>query len=142
MDRMRVGELVGGRYRLGAPLGRGAMGQVFRATDERLRREVAVKAVDLTSTTDRSVAERFHREAIATAQLNHPNIVTIFDAGSDGQTAWLVMELLSGRPVSQVLREEGCNVLDKFDDSEYGKFGWVVDPEGNKVELWEPPPGQ
>jgi len=40
------------------------------------------------------------------------------------------------------LREEGCNVLDKFDDSEYGKFGWVIDPEGNKVELWEPPAGQ
>lgn len=42
----------------------------------------------------------------------------------------------------QALREEGCNVLDKVDDSEYGKFGWVVDPEGNKVELWQPPPGQ
>ena len=39
------------------------------------------------------------------------------------------------------LREEGCNVLDKVDDSEYGKFGWVIDPEGNKVELWEPPAG-
>jgi predicted enzyme related to lactoylglutathione lyase len=39
------------------------------------------------------------------------------------------------------LRTEGCNVLDKTDDSEYGKFGWVIDPEGNKVELWEPPPG-
>jgi predicted enzyme related to lactoylglutathione lyase len=37
-----------------------------------------------------------------------------------------------------VLREEGCNVLDKVDDSEYGKFGWVIDPEGNKVELWQP----
>jgi predicted enzyme related to lactoylglutathione lyase len=42
----------------------------------------------------------------------------------------------------KVLREEGCNVLDKFDDSEYGKFGWVIDPEGNKVELWQPPVGQ
>jgi len=42
----------------------------------------------------------------------------------------------------QALRDEGCNVLDKTDDSEYGKFGWVTDPEGNKVELWEPPPGQ
>ncbi|HEU4510017.1 MAG TPA: VOC family protein [Pyrinomonadaceae bacterium] len=42
----------------------------------------------------------------------------------------------------KVLREEGCNVLDKFDDSEYGKFGWVIDPEGNKIELWEPPAGQ
>ena len=40
------------------------------------------------------------------------------------------------------LRREGCEVLDKVDDSEYGKFGWVVDPEGNKVELWEPPAGQ
>ena len=40
------------------------------------------------------------------------------------------------------LREEGCNVIDKTDDSEYGKFGWVMDPEGNKVELWQPPAGQ
>lgn len=42
----------------------------------------------------------------------------------------------------QTLRDEGCNVLEKTDDSEYGKFGWVIDPEGNKVELWQPPPGQ
>jgi len=40
------------------------------------------------------------------------------------------------------LRAEGCNVLDKVDESEYGKFGWVMDPEDNKVELWEPPAGQ
>ena len=42
----------------------------------------------------------------------------------------------------EALRAEGCNVMEKTDDSEYGKFGWVVDPEGNKIELWEPPPGQ
>jgi predicted enzyme related to lactoylglutathione lyase len=42
----------------------------------------------------------------------------------------------------QALRDEGCNVLDKIDDSEYGKFAWVIDPEGNKVELWQPPAGQ
>ena len=42
----------------------------------------------------------------------------------------------------QALREEGCNVLEKVDDSEYGKFAWVIDPEGNKVELWQPPAGQ
>ncbi|MBK1615644.1 glyoxalase [Rubrivivax gelatinosus] len=42
----------------------------------------------------------------------------------------------------QALRDEGCQVLEKTDDSEYGKFGWVIDPEGNKVELWQPPPGQ
>ncbi len=40
------------------------------------------------------------------------------------------------------LRSEGCNVLDEVQDSEYGKFGWAIDPEGNKVELWEPPAGQ
>jgi predicted enzyme related to lactoylglutathione lyase len=42
----------------------------------------------------------------------------------------------------KALRDEGCDVLDKTDDSEYGKFGWVMDPEGNKVELWQPPEGQ
>ena len=42
----------------------------------------------------------------------------------------------------QALRAEGCHVLDKTDDSDFGKFGWVMDPEGNKVELWQPPPGQ
>lgn len=41
-----------------------------------------------------------------------------------------------------LLRAEGCHVLEKIDESEYGKFGWVIDPEGNKVELWQPPPGQ
>jgi predicted enzyme related to lactoylglutathione lyase len=40
------------------------------------------------------------------------------------------------------LKAEGCNVLDKIDESEYGKFAWVMDPDGNKVELWEPPAGQ
>jgi predicted enzyme related to lactoylglutathione lyase len=42
----------------------------------------------------------------------------------------------------KALRAEGCNVLEKIDESEYGKFAWVIDPDGNKVELWEPPAGQ
>jgi predicted enzyme related to lactoylglutathione lyase len=46
------------------------------------------------------------------------------------------------RALLEALRHEGCNVLDKTDESEYGKFGWVMDPEGNKVELWQPPEGQ
>jgi predicted enzyme related to lactoylglutathione lyase len=44
--------------------------------------------------------------------------------------------------LAKLLREEGCNVLEKIEDTEYGKFAWVIDPEGNKVELWEPPAGQ
>ena len=46
------------------------------------------------------------------------------------------------RALVDVLRTEGCTVLDKVDESEYGKFAWVIDPDGNKVELWEPPAGQ
>ena len=46
------------------------------------------------------------------------------------------------RLLAKVLQEEGCNVLDKIDESEYGVFAWVIDPEGNKVELWQPPAGQ
>ncbi len=42
----------------------------------------------------------------------------------------------------KVLKEEGCHVLDKIEESDFGKFAWVIDPEGNKVELWQPPPGQ
>ena len=42
----------------------------------------------------------------------------------------------------KALKEEGCNVLEKIDESEYGKFAWVIDPEGNKVELWQPPDGE
>ncbi len=46
------------------------------------------------------------------------------------------------RALLDALKDEGCEVLDRFDESEYGRFGWVIDPEGNKVELWEPPAGQ
>jgi predicted enzyme related to lactoylglutathione lyase len=46
------------------------------------------------------------------------------------------------RALLEALKEEGCSVLDETDESEYGRFGWVIDPEGNKVELWEPPAGQ
>ncbi len=43
------------------------------------------------------------------------------------------------RALLDVLKQEGCNVIDKLEDTEFGKFGWVIDPEGNKVELWQPP---
>ena len=69
---------------------------------------------------------------------------SIFSAESDSfagsyMVNYRVADLVA---LLKALREEGCNVLDKFDESEYGKFGWVVDPEGNKVELWEPPAGK
>jgi catechol 2,3-dioxygenase-like lactoylglutathione lyase family enzyme len=71
----------------------------------------------------------------------------LFDAGSNyfepGRAPFMVnyrVEKL--RPLLQALRAEGCQVEDKVDESEFGVFGWVIDPDGNKVELWEPPDGQ
>ncbi len=60
-----------------------------------------------------------------------------------GKPAFMVTYRVADLPaLLAALRTEGCAVADKMDESEYGKFGWVVDPEGNKVELWEPPEGQ
>jgi predicted enzyme related to lactoylglutathione lyase len=74
-------------------------------------------------------------------------IWSIFPAGSESfapSTASFMVNyrVEDVRALLETLREEGCNVLDKVDDSGYGTFGWVIDPEGNKVELWEPPAGQ
>ena len=85
-----------GRYVLEAPIGRGGMGEVWRGTDPVLGRQVAVKTIDLRSLPDESGAARFEREARATAGLSHPNVVTVHDSGVEGDTAYIVMELLPG----------------------------------------------
>jgi len=65
------------------------------------------------------------------------------DLGAKGKPPFMINYRVADlAALLQALRDEGCNVLDKTDDSEYGKFGWVIDPEGNKVELWEPPAAQ
>lgn len=99
--------ILGGRYRLGDPLGRGGMSVVWRAYDESLGRHVAVKAVDLTGPDRDAAATRFEREARATARLNHPNIITLYDYGVDGDTAYIAMELLTGPTLAERIREEG-----------------------------------
>lgn len=101
------GRLLGGRYRLGAPLGRGGMAVVWRAQDELLGREVAIKTLDLTGPESDNAGQRFNREARATAMLNHPNIVTVFDTGVEDNTAYLVMELLPGPTLAEQVRDSG-----------------------------------
>jgi len=65
------------------------------------------------------------------------------DQFAPGQAAFMINYRVEDlHALVKALREEGCNVLDKIDESEYGKFAWVIDPEGNKVELWQPPAGQ
>ncbi|HEY1090366.1 MAG TPA: VOC family protein [Burkholderiaceae bacterium] len=73
---------------------------------------------------------------------------TIWSVGSGGNFAPSTSTFMINYRVAdlaalmQVLRDEGCQVLEMSDDPDYGKFGWVIDPEGNKIELWEPPAGQ
>ena len=93
------------RYVLGAQIGAGGMGQVWRATDPVLGRDVAIKTIDLTSVSDPSAAARFEREARVTAGMSHPNVVTVHDSGVEGDTAYLVMELLPGPSLSERLSE-------------------------------------
>lgn len=99
--------VVAGRYRLVDRIGSGGMGEVWRARDERLERDVAVKLIDLASNPDPLAEARFRREGVAAAGLSHPNVVTVYDAGMDGQIAFLVMELLRGQTLSAVIRERG-----------------------------------
>ena len=97
-----------GRYRIVAELGRGAMGAVFRAVDPLIEREVAIKTLleDLPAEILAEVRERFLREARSAGRLNHPNIVTIFDVGEDRGVAYIAMELLEGRSLQQIMRNQ------------------------------------
>lgn len=93
--------LIGGRYRLERRLGAGGMGEVWSATDTRLARPVALKILRSSLAADPAVRLRFESEARSAARLHHPNVVAVFDAGTDagdGETAqlWLVMERLPG----------------------------------------------
>ncbi|MCK6212265.1 protein kinase [Georgenia sp. EYE_87] len=93
-----------GRYELTRLIGRGGMAEVWEARDTRLGRRVAVKTVNLAAAHDARVGERLQREAVAIASLRHPDIVTVHDAGVEGDTAYLVMELIEGRDLAEVLR--------------------------------------
>lgn len=108
---MHSGALIAGRYRLLDPIGSGSMGHVWHAQDERLHREVAVKIVDLAQASETVTVERFNSEVVAIARLNHPNVVTTFDAGVEDQLAYLVMELLHGESLAERLRRGPLPIL-------------------------------
>ena len=85
-----------GRYEIRGPLGAGGMGEVFRAWDGVLDREVAIKVLPEEVATDPARRARFEREAKAVARLSHPNILSIHDFGHEGEIAFAVTELLQG----------------------------------------------
>ncbi|BFV60533.1 hypothetical protein KCMC57_up56370 [Kitasatospora sp. CMC57] len=106
------GTVLGGRYALTERIGGGGMGDVWRADDQVLERQVAVKVLHTALMEDEQFAERFRREARLLAALSHPGIVDVHDYGErtdgpDDQGAYIVMELIDGRPLHVVLEEDG-----------------------------------
>ncbi len=97
-----VGQLVG-HYRIQEKIGAGGMGEVFRARDERLGRDVALKLIRQASSHNPDHLRRFEQEARAAAALSHPNILAIYDVGFEGETPYIVSELLQGKTLRQSL---------------------------------------
>jgi serine/threonine protein kinase len=106
-----TGRVIAGRYRLEAPIGRGAMGVVWRARDQLLDRDVAIKEVQIADTLtedERATAyQRTLREAKTAARLNHPAVVTVYDVAEDGGRPWIVMQLVHAQSLDQVLATSG-----------------------------------
>jgi eukaryotic-like serine/threonine-protein kinase len=101
------GRILDGRYQLGSLLGAGGMAQVYLASDRVLERPVAVKVLSPPYAQDPVFVERFRREARAAARLSHPNIVAVFDSGSDADQHFLVMEYVAGESLAQLLARQG-----------------------------------
>jgi len=115
-----IGTLIGGRYRLDAQIGRGGMSSVYRAFDTVLEREVAIKLMHREIAADSDQLERFRREARSVAQLNHPHVVRVIDAGEepasegghDGEGGgagipYIVLEYVDGETLKAVIRRDG-----------------------------------
>src|SRR5512143_3682010 len=97
-----------GPYEIVSALGAGGMGEVYRAKDSRLGREVAVKVLPEGLASDHDRLSRFEQEARSASALNHPNIVTIYEIGSTGQVSYIAMELVDGKTLREVLEEGPC----------------------------------
>src|SRR5512143_215106 len=111
---LSTGTLIG-PYEILAPLGAGGMGEVYRARDPRLSRDVAIKVVPRSLALDPGRRARFEREARAAGSLSHPNLVVVYDIGWDGETPFLVMELLRGESLAERLRRGALPPADAAD---------------------------
>ncbi|WP_290216701.1 Stk1 family PASTA domain-containing Ser/Thr kinase [Corynebacterium atrinae] len=107
MAQLAVGDVFDDRYRIDHPIARGGMSTVYRCVDLRLGRAVAAKVLDEKYLSDPVFRQRFRREARAMAQLTHPNLVNVYDFGSDGEHLFLVMELITGGTLRELIAERG-----------------------------------
>ncbi len=103
------------QFRLEGLLGEGGMGLVYRAYDTRLRRPVAVKVLSAELTADSQRPQRFLQEARAAARIKHPAVAQIFDADEEGGTTFIVMELVEGKTVQQLIKEQELDLLGVMD---------------------------
>ncbi|MFD5737882.1 Stk1 family PASTA domain-containing Ser/Thr kinase [Streptomyces sioyaensis] len=103
-----VGQLLDGRYRVQARIAAGGMATVYQAMDTRLDRMLALKVMHPSLATDGAFVDRFIREAKSVARLSHPNVVGVFDQGTDGTYVYLAMEYVAGCTLRDVLRERGA----------------------------------
>ncbi len=115
MNETPNGRLIAGRYRLINPIGEGGMATLWRAMDEQLEREVAVKILRPQFGADPGFSARFRNEARSAGSLNNPNVVQIYDFGTDaeGGDQYIVMQLVDGKDLSAVLREQGALPVDQ-----------------------------
>jgi serine/threonine protein kinase len=111
ISKDQAGRLLAGRYRLTERIDRGGTAEVWRARDERLDRDVAVKILGLEA--DPAFRERFTMEARRAAAVSHPHIVTVFDEGQDGGNAFIVMEDVRGRTLRDIVAERGALPADE-----------------------------
>src|ERR671936_333774 len=102
-----VGTQLSGRYRLDAQVGSGGMSTVYRAFDSNLERQVAIKLLHREIAADSDQLERFRREARSVAQLSHPHIVGVIDAGEDDGRPYLVFEYVEGETLKDRIRRHG-----------------------------------
>ncbi|HEX5451332.1 MAG TPA: protein kinase, partial [Candidatus Limnocylindrales bacterium] len=102
-----IGQILGGRYRLTGDLGEGGMASIFRAHDEQLDRDVAVKVLRPDYGRDAGFVTRFRQEAQAAASLSHANVVSVYDFGTDAAGPYIVMELVDGQDLESILQERG-----------------------------------
>ena len=103
-----IGSVLGGRYRLIELLGQGGMATIYRARDNQLERDVAVKLLRPEYGRDPDFGARFRQEAQSAASLNHPGIVSVFDYGQDEAGPFIVMELVDGEDLASVIRRTGA----------------------------------
>ena len=102
-----IGQLIGNRYRVESQVASGGMATVYLATDQRLDRQVAIKVIHQHLANDANFQEKFVLEAKTAAKLSHPNLVNVFDQGSDSGTTYLVMEYVPGITLRDALNEYG-----------------------------------